>query len=176
MDLILWRHADAGIPRESDDLARPLSKKGEKQAGRVAAWLDRQLPEQVRVLSSAATRADQTAKALGRPFKHRAELLPDSLPEQVLELIHAPKYSGTLVLVGHQPTLGRVAAALLRTAEPELAIKKAAVWWFRIQTFQADARKLATLGGPEPVPGEDGLDQVTHTQVSLMAVMTAQHA
>ena len=49
MDLILWRHAEAedwaeGDPQESRDLARSLTPRGEKQAARMANWLDRQLP------------------------------------------------------------------------------------------------------------------------------------
>ena len=40
MDLILWRHAEAepGAP----DHGRRLTPKGEKQAARMAAWLERQ--------------------------------------------------------------------------------------------------------------------------------------
>ena len=34
-----------------------------------------------------------------------------------------------MVIVGHQPTLGEVAAALLG-AEEGLAIRKGAAWWF----------------------------------------------
>ena len=38
MDLILWRHADAGEPLADAeaDLLRKLSPKGEKQAARIA--------------------------------------------------------------------------------------------------------------------------------------------
>ncbi|MEZ5719744.1 MAG: histidine phosphatase family protein, partial [Burkholderiaceae bacterium] len=53
MDLILWRHAEAEVGTEHmNDLARPLTARGEKQAARMAAWLDRQLPDGLRVLSS----------------------------------------------------------------------------------------------------------------------------
>ena len=43
MDLVFWRHAEAeeGIP----DLQRPLTAKGQKQARRMAEWLDSQLPD-----------------------------------------------------------------------------------------------------------------------------------
>ncbi len=42
MDLILWRHAEAEKANPgSDDLTRALTAKGEKQATRMAAWLDR---------------------------------------------------------------------------------------------------------------------------------------
>ena len=40
MDLILWRHAEAGdhLADPIADLERPLSPKGERQARRVADW------------------------------------------------------------------------------------------------------------------------------------------
>ncbi|MDO8419662.1 MAG: histidine phosphatase family protein, partial [Rubrivivax sp.] len=45
MDLLLWRHAEALEAGEAqDDLDRALTRKGERQAQRVADWLNRQLP------------------------------------------------------------------------------------------------------------------------------------
>ena len=50
MDLILWRHAEAEEATDGmEDLARALTPKGEKQAARMGAWLDRQLPRLQRV-------------------------------------------------------------------------------------------------------------------------------
>ncbi|MGB6053615.1 MAG: histidine phosphatase family protein, partial [Burkholderiaceae bacterium] len=42
MELILWRHADAE-PGEPD-LERALTAGGRRQAAKMAAWLDRKLP------------------------------------------------------------------------------------------------------------------------------------
>ena len=36
-----------------------------------------------------------------------------------------------MLVVGHQPTLGQVAAQLLGLPEGECAIKKGAIWWLR---------------------------------------------
>jgi len=137
MDLILWRHADAEIASEGeDDLSRQLTAKGEKQAVRVAAWLDRHLPEGVRILVSPARRTEQTAKALNRKYKLRDELVPDSNAEDVLALIKwhpdkGPQGKGPILLVGHQPYLGEIAAKLLGMQEHSCAIRKGAVWWLR---------------------------------------------
>jgi len=35
-----------------------------------------------------------------------------------------------VVVVGHQPTLGEVAARLLSGGEAEWSVRKGAVWWF----------------------------------------------
>ena len=137
MDLILWRHADAEIAAEGeDDLSRQLTVKGEKQAGRMAAWLDRHLPEGARILVSPARRTEQTAKALNRKYKLRDELVPDSSAEEVLTLIKwdlekGPQGKGPILLVGHQPYLGEIAARLLGMQEHSCAIRKGAVWWLR---------------------------------------------
>ncbi len=58
MDLLLWRHAHAGDPFDDpiEDLARPLSAKGERQAARMAGWLDQHLPDATRILVSPARR------------------------------------------------------------------------------------------------------------------------
>lgn len=137
MDLILWRHAEAEIASEGeDDLSRQLTAKGEKQAVRVAAWLDRHLPEGVRILVSPASRTEQTVKALNRKYKLRDELVPDSNAEDVLALIKwhpdkGPQGKGPILLVGHQPYLGEIAAKLLGMQEHSCAIRKGAVWWLR---------------------------------------------
>src|SRR5690606_29085158 len=75
MDLILWRHAEAEDEREGQgDLDRALTGRGEKQSARMAAWLDRLLPAETRILASPALRCQQTAMALGRRFRLREQL------------------------------------------------------------------------------------------------------
>ena len=149
MDLILWRHAQAheALPG-CDDLSRALTHKGEGQADRVAAWLDRQLPESTRVLVSPAKRAEQTARALGRKYKLRNELAPGSSADEVLALTKwsaetGPAHNGTVLLVGHQQTLGQIAARLLGTNEQVCDIRKGAVWWLR--TRMRDDRVCTSL-------------------------------
>lgn len=132
MDLILWRHAEADSALyEGEDLERPLTPRGEKQAARMAVWLDRQLPDGLRVLVSPARRTEQTARALGRKFKLRAELLPGGSPEELLELVQWPRARGAVLVVGHQPLLGQTAARLLGLPAEYCAIRKGSVWWLR---------------------------------------------
>uniref|UniRef100_UPI0035B2E882 SixA phosphatase family protein n=1 Tax=Hylemonella sp. TaxID=2066020 RepID=UPI0035B2E882 len=132
MDLVLWRHAEAheAQPGE-DDLARALTPRGEKQAARMAGWLDRQLPEGTRILVSPARRTVQTAQALGRKYKLREELSPNASVDQLLQLVQWPQGKGMILLVGHQPVLGQTIARLLSIHGSECSVKKCAVWWLR---------------------------------------------
>lgn len=132
MDLLLWRHAEAHEAEPGgDDLKRALTSRGEKQAARMAAWLDRQLPEGARILVSPARRAEQTALALGRKYKLREELAPGATVEQLLAVAHWPEGRGVTLLVGHQPVLGQTIARLLAIHGSECNVKKGAVWWLR---------------------------------------------
>ena len=132
MELILWRHAEAHDAKEGqDDLERALTPRGEKQAARMSAWLERQLPQGLRVVSSPARRTEQTAQALGRKYQLRAELLPDGTPTDLLELVQWDKGNGAVLVVGHQPLLGQTAAHLLGLGQEACSIRKGAVWWLR---------------------------------------------
>ena len=127
MELILWRHAEAedGMP----DSERKLTPKGRRQAAAVARWLRKRLPAEARVLASPATRCQQTAKALGAKFETVAEIAVGASAAELLKAAGWPAADGTLVVVGHQPTLGRVAALLLAGAKADWNIRKGAVWW-----------------------------------------------
>jgi phosphohistidine phosphatase len=132
MDLILWRHAEAiDLELVGDDMARYLTPRGEKQAARMAEWLDRQMPGGAKVFASPAVRAEQTARALGRKFKINAALAPLATPEQLLELVQWPQAKGCVLVVGHQPVLGQVIARLLGLQDSDCAVKKGALWWLR---------------------------------------------
>ena len=136
MDLILWRHAEAEDLEETEDgggadLSRRLTHKGERQAARMASWLDRQLPDGVRVFSSPAVRTEQTVIALGRKYRLRDELRPDGSVDGLLSVAQWPEARQAALIVGHQPTLGPTVAHLLGLQEAECSIRKGAVWWLR---------------------------------------------
>ena len=136
MDLILWRHAEAhdAAPGESD-LERALTPRGERQAQRMAEWLERVLPESTRVLVSPARRTRQTADALGRASRIVDALAPGATARQLLVAAHWPDSPEPVLLVGHQPALGQLAALLIggepTTRAPAWAVRKGAVWWLR---------------------------------------------
>ena len=126
MDLILWRHAEAedGVP----DLERRLTAKGRKQAERVAQWLLQRMPARFILLSSPATRAQQTAEALGVPIRTDRTLAPGAAPAAIVQASGWPDSNGAAIVVGHQPDLGRMLAYLLG-GSGSFSVKKGALWW-----------------------------------------------
>ena len=127
MDLILWRHADAESGMPDDE--RRLTAKGIKQAERMAAWLKERLPKDTVILASPARRARETAQALTRKFEVTEEVGTGANSQAVLKVAAWPHGEGTVVVVGHQPTLGQTAALLLTGKPQEWSIKKGAIWW-----------------------------------------------
>lgn len=132
MDLILWRHAEAHDAKPGqDDIDRLLTPKGERQAERMAAWLNRVLPESTRVLASPARRTQQTVAALDRKFKTVAAVGPGASVDALLHAVRWPDAREPVLVVGHQPTLGLAAAWLLAQATEPWALRKGAVVWLR---------------------------------------------
>ena len=129
MDLILWRHAEA--EDGSPDAARKLTKHGRDQARRVAAWLKPRLPKRCELLVSPAARTQETASALGVRFETSAAVGTSSVAADVIAESGWPDRSKAVLVVGHQPTLGRVAATLLSGAEADWHLAKGSVWWLR---------------------------------------------
>jgi phosphohistidine phosphatase len=127
MNLILWRHAEA--EDGSNDLARALTSKGQRQARRMAAWLEAWLPDKHKVLCSRARRSQETARALTDKFKVDANLDPGASYASVLAAVDWPHGAGTVIVVGHQPTLGAVASMVLAGEPAAWMIRKGALWW-----------------------------------------------
>jgi phosphohistidine phosphatase len=151
MDLILWRHAEAveDAP-DGNDMARMLTSRGEKQAARMAAWLDRQLPDSARIWVSPARRTEQTAQALDRKFRISPVLGPMSTSDQLLELVQWPHGKGCVLVVGHQPTLGQTISNLLGLSSSECAVKKGSLWWLRYRERDAIGQTVVvTVQSPE---------------------------
>ena len=143
MDLIFWRHAEAFDALEGqDDLSRTLTPKGEKQAVRMSQWLDRQLPDGIRVMSSPAVRCERTVKALGRKVKYKSELLPNANLDDLLVTAGWPDSKMSVLIVGHQPVLGQAVAYLLGIPGGDCSVRKGAVWWLRSRVRDGEAQTI----------------------------------
>lgn len=151
MDLILWRHAEA-VPERPDgiDLERPLTAKGERQAQRMADWLNHRLAHSTRILVSPARRCQQTAHALGRAFRTLENLGPAEDAEALLKAVRWPVASEPVLVVGHQPTLGIAAALVVSGIAQPWAIKKGALWWLRNRDREGEAQAVVqAVMGPD---------------------------
>jgi len=151
MELILWRHAEPedAAPGQAD-ARRQLTTHGHKQARRMAHWLNAHLPESTEILVSPAVRTQQTVESLGRRYRTVAELGSGAEPETLLEAANWPWSHRPVLVVGHQPTLGQVAALLLSGRAAHWPVRRAQVWWF-CQTDPEDVRTLflRAVVGPE---------------------------
>ena len=119
LELYLLRHADAGDATtwEGDDAARPLSKKGRKQARRLGRHLDDLGIEVSAILTSPRVRAADTARIVGKALgvKPATEPRVDSGFDRaalaaVIGDLEAMVTS--VILVGHDPDFSALASWL----------------------------------------------------------------
>ena len=138
MDLIVWRHAEAqeAQPGE-DDLQRALTPRGRKQAERMAAWLDAQLPQGTRVLCPLnAPSVPALAKELGTTRSAAA-----------VEL-WKPELKGAVIVIGNAPT---ALFALLEAIDAG-ADKPAAIIGLPVGFVGAAESKAELAANPRAIP------------------------
>jgi len=115
--LYLVRHADAGDPAEwiGPDAERPLSSKGVKQAARVAAALVAAGTDVGLLRTSPARRCTETCAVIAAALETTAsidEQLADGPTAAYVAKLLARRGHDALLLVGHQPHLGKLIAEL----------------------------------------------------------------
>lgn len=118
MKLYLLRHATASEVAPSD-AERPLTKEGKEEARIAGAALGRLevLPDHI--FSSPLLRAEQTARivadelGLAGEAGTLAELTNGANTTALLRALHSCRDAGTLLLVGHMPSLAEHLAALI---------------------------------------------------------------
>ncbi len=133
-NLILWRHAEAEAESASGkDTDRELTKRGRKDAAKMAKWLRQHLPADTQVLCSPARRCLQTVAALqdlGHVEIKVADFLSvESTVERIAREVTDADPARTILLVGHQPNLGLLVAKLMGMNQRACVVKKGSVWW-----------------------------------------------
>lgn len=144
-ELLVMRHAKSDWTLGTSDFERPLNRRGERAADRVAEWLlDEQLcPD--RILSSPAARARATAMAVAHACGTPAPAI-----EFDPDLYLAPAFTwmqkltgrteDRLLICGHNPGLDdlveRLASAPVEFAESGKLMTTAAVAHFRLDSWQ----------------------------------------
>jgi phosphohistidine phosphatase len=116
--LYLVRHAEAA--RGEPDALRPLTASGRESARALGTRLAAEGAQPDAVLTSPLLRARETAAALGQALGCDAEpderLAPGATAEHVLAAVAGR--GSEVVVVGHQPDCGRIAAELGGGPEP----------------------------------------------------------
>jgi len=131
LTLLFIRHADAGDAATwpGDDAARPLSKKGRRQAKRLGDLLDRLQVRPDSILTSPRVRAADTARIVGRRVRREAKVddrLDAGLDAEALATLvgEAAPGASTLVIVGHDPDFSTLASWLV---DAPLSLSKGAL-------------------------------------------------
>ncbi|MDN7970187.1 histidine phosphatase family protein [Burkholderia multivorans] len=142
MNLILWRHAEAE-DYAANDLARQLTARGRKDAQTMARWLRGRLETNSVILASPAARTVQTVEALTDQYRTVDALAPDASVDDVLAAAGWPDgIAPTVMIVGHQPTLGSVAARLIADSDDSWSIKKGGIVWIASRSRGGDRRAI----------------------------------
>lgn len=158
-ELYFVRHADAGDPAEwsGDDADRPLSKKGRRQARRLAASLDDLKIRPDVLLTSPKLRADDTAKALSRRLRvpvTAESRLAGELDGQGLEWLlgQVDGAAGRVMLVGHDPDFSQLVSWLVGGP---VAMRKGALARVDLpgRTVAPGLGSLRWLLPPDAIPG-----------------------
>jgi phosphohistidine phosphatase len=123
MNLLLVRHARAEDRERftgtgQPDSKRPLTAKGIRRMKNAARGLRGLVPSIDLLASSSLRRALETAKILAEEYGgiecvQRAELAPGGVAEELIDWLAKQKDVETACLVGHEPDLSDLLAALL---------------------------------------------------------------
>lgn len=127
MRLMVMRHAKAEQSAPSD-FERPLADRGRNDAAAAGAWLAEQgwIPDHALVSAALRTRQTFTCVAQGGDFSVPPDLdrsLYSAAPESVVDLIRlVPAQAQSLLVIGHNPTMGSLAQLLHDGTGDEQAI------------------------------------------------------
>ena len=154
MRILLYRHAPAETSDPQswpDDLLRPLTTRGKVRARRVTRAIVRLEPGITRVLTSPAARCTATAdilcRELGPAFTPEplASLAPGGSWRETLRALERETADSVVVLVGHEPDLGKFAGVLLFGAPASVPLKKAGACAIEAESAEAGAGRLRWL-------------------------------
>lgn len=133
MILYIMRHAEAIVGSETlQDEWRYLTEKGRASAVKMSSWVIKYGPKPRLTITSPLTRAVQTAEIMAARACRKNLVVADRLllpgvdATEVLEYLKGCGNAKRVLLVGHEPQLGSLVAALLEKADQTIALKKGA--------------------------------------------------
>jgi phosphohistidine phosphatase len=146
MILYVMRHAEA--VEETDTLQdewRYLTEKGRVTAERMSTSISKISPKKTRLtITSPLTRAVQTAEIAAKKACRRnvivasTLLLPDACISELVAYLKGCDNAGRVMLVGHEPLLGSLVAALLDCEDKPISLKKGACLALELNTKKTD--------------------------------------
>jgi phosphohistidine phosphatase len=164
MRLILFRHGPAGQrdpARWPDDAKRPVTRRGRERTVRAAAGLRRLIGAANRVVTSPLVRARQTAELVGEAVAPQVRvetldaLLPGAPTRETLRWLRGLDSGAKVILVGHEPHLGKVAGILLfDSVAAQMPLKKAGALMIDfVGPVEAGAGRLVAFLPPRALRG-----------------------
>jgi phosphohistidine phosphatase len=141
--LVLVRHAKAAQEAPSD-AERPLASRGREDAAAIGRWLASQgiAPDRVVISPSLRTRETWEFTGLGTPPADLDERIYDNTVEDLLAVVRdTPPDVHTLLLIGHNPSMGELAASWA----PQLSeFRTSAVAVFELDDWSSPGHLTAT--------------------------------
>lgn len=141
--LVLVRHAKAERHGPSD-AERALASRGRADAAAIGQWLASQstAPDRVVISPSLRTRQTWELAGIGTPAADLDERIYDNTVEDLLAIVReTPADVHTLVLVGHNPSVG----SLVASWAPELSeFKTSAVAIFELDDWSSPGHLIAS--------------------------------
>jgi phosphohistidine phosphatase len=145
MEIYILRHGVAEEPQTGQpDAERALTPDGRKKLRNVLRTAASAGVEPTLILTSPYKRALQTAQLAAEILEYKGELLrtealePNSSPKPVWEEIRVHKDEPRILLAGHEPLFGRLAAYLLGSPNLQVDFKKGAMVCIEIERFPAE--------------------------------------
>jgi phosphohistidine phosphatase len=122
--LLLMRHAKSDYPDGVPDHDRPLAPRGKREAGLAGDWLRANVPALDAVLCSTATRARQTLANTGidAPVRYSERLYGATPGTMIEEISETADTVGTLLVIGHEPTMSALALCLAADDDTDPAV------------------------------------------------------
>lgn len=116
--LILMRHAKSSwADSDVTDIDRDLGERGRKAADDLGKWFERDSVTLDQVIISSAKRCQETWDLIANSLSKKPDTLTDprlymTTVEDSLDIIKEKASGDSVMLIGHQPTIGLLARAL----------------------------------------------------------------
>jgi len=159
MELYLLRHGlayERDPKKFPDDRLRPLTVEGLEKIREIVRGMLKLGVEFDAIFDSGYTRARQTAEAVTDAYRidsldiHEVPALePDHDPEEIIPVLNSVKDAKRVLLVGHEPNLGKLARYLTTRDNLTVDFKKGALCRIDLDTIKRGTGKLMSLLPPK---------------------------